>query len=182
MKKIFQTFVTIIILFYIIYTPIYLLCFNSAETAAKKMSFISSAEQFFDMGKNADDQYAHNRLKIAQTNLNKISDTLEKNGIDLSKSVYKQLKNDKDVRNVNIKFITKEKQKIDRNNSIDMNLFELSWEKEEKRFRVNIFVVGPSFFLIQTAKAFTPDDILVLSAYNLPQSDLRIISQVMRSF
>lgn len=161
MKKIIQYIIGFYLLFYLIYTPIYFLFFNSAESAAEKMSVISAAQSLADLASDSGNSQEANLNQQAVNRTKDFAKTCEKQyDIDITTPLYKQLKKDKDITNVTLRNIGSQG---------GLRLFSLQFDMDRKSRSIDIFVREPSFLKVQTAKAFVKPNAMgpILSLYGL---------------
>ena len=99
--KIVEGIIGLIVSFYIVYTPIYVLFFNSAEDAAKSVSPVSVIENMADIVSDLGSKRGEVLLKATAKNVKRLADEYkDKYNIDLYMPLYKKLKKDKNVKDV----------------------------------------------------------------------------------
>ena len=156
--KFLQGILGFIILFYIVYTPLYLFFFNSAEDAAEKMSPISSIESLVDIASEYGGSQESAMLKQALKQVKKLADSYEdKYKVDLYTPIYKELRKNKEVTDLKLSRPLKNvpRNLYARELGDDAEIFSLDFKYGDRQYNIPIIVRKPSFLKMQTAKAFT---------------------------
>lgn len=163
------------------YTPTYLLFFNSAEDAAEKMSPISSIESFADIVSTYGNSREAGVIEGFAKNAKELADEFDdKYKINLFTPLLKQLKKDKNISDVKLNRPLKNfpRSAYTKELGDDAEIFSLDFKRDGRDYSIPIIVRKPSFLKMQTAKAFTLGTSELLPLYGLDTQAINRFSQV----
>lgn len=166
--KIISGLLGITIFFYMCFLPIYILFYNSSEDAVEDLSLVSNSESFIIL----ESKYGKNISSAeAKKLLNELDDAKEKHlklGNDLSKPLYKILKEKKNVTDLEVVDVNKEEFGILGsllNAKSGGEMYVIRCKIQGNKFELPVIVIPPSFFKVRSALAWTPQEDLLRSFY-----------------
>lgn len=173
MKNFISGWFGIGIILLICYTPVYIFFFNSAEDAVKEMTLADIIYEDIRLTTDSNDMIKEKKKIVDEF----AEEYEERTGINIEKSIYKTLKNDKNVEDVKIILINESKYYAE---------YVIKFIYKDHPIKLPFAAEKPSFFDIKTAKAhalLSLDEILPLisKSYHIPEYDMKKIYEIFSS-
>lgn len=170
--SIVKGFLGIVIFSWLVYLPIYILFFDSEESAIKSISLADAIA--FSLETKLDSKEDIENIKDAIDNLaEKIEDDID---IDIRDSIYDALKDNEKVSDVELEKV---------NAFIDASHYVIRFKYEGKYINIPFVVSPPSLFDVREAKAMLLADPKMIGAlgllYGMSEKDARNLMRVSMS-
>lgn len=168
--KIISGLIGLVIFFYICYIPIYLFFYDSSEDAVENLSLASNTENIIKIERKYGRNITSDEEKKLLKEFDVVKEHYSKLGNDLTKPLYKILKNNKDVTDLKIIDVNKEEfgtimgSRI--NSDVGGELYVIRCKIQNHKFELPVYVIPPSFFKARRAIAWTEENILKRFYFN----------------
>ena len=167
--KIISGLVGLVIFFYICYFPIYLFFFNSSYDAVEQLSLASNKENLIKIESKYGRYISSDEAKKLLKEFDVVKEHYSKLGNDLSKPIYKILKENKSVTDLKIADINKEEFGTIMGSRINADsggeLYVIRCKIQNQTLQIPVYVIPPSFFKVRRAIAWTPDENILKRFY-----------------
>lgn len=166
--KIISGIIGLVIFFYICFLPIYVLFYNSSEDAVEDLSLASNTENFIMIESKYGRNMSKNEAKRLLKDFEDVKGKYLNMGNDLSKPIYKILKENKNVTDLRIVDVNKEEFGIVGSlvsSKAGGEMYVIRCKINGNKFELPVLVIPPSFFSVRSAVAWTPDENILKRFY-----------------
>lgn len=169
--KFIQGVLGLAIIVYLGFVPIYVLFYNSSEDAVEDLSLASNAESFINLESKYGKMFSSEDKKFILNGIEQLKELNKKRNIDITKSVYSLLKNDREV--TDLKIIDNSKEEFGAMGSFILSnyaggeIYTITWKYMGRQYNLPVIVIPPSFFKMRRAIAYTTDENLLKKVYEV---------------
>ena len=166
--KIISGIIGLVIFFYICFLPIYVLFYNSSKDAVEDLSLASNTENFIKIESKYGRSMTKDEAKRLLKDFEAVKDKYLDMGNDLSKPLYKILKENKNVTDLKIVDVNREEFGMMGslvNSKAGGEMYVIRCKINGNKFELPVLVIPPSFFRVRSAVAWTPDENVLRSFY-----------------